>query len=254
MLACKTSSSIPQSINHLSKADGPQTEEEQAEMKKVPYAEFVGALLHLAVKTRQDIYYAVNVLSRFNANPGRKHWEALKGVLRYLKGTQTKGLIFPGAGSLTVTANVDANFAQDPDNRRSTVGMNMFMGKSLIAAKSVATKTVMASSCEAEIRGLYEGTTCATWMTKQLKFFGITEKPVVIFCDNQGTIKWALNKQRSGKMKHIDVKSFFIREKIDDHTIELQYVPTEENSADILTKVPPSEIPNNFSINKHSIL
>ena len=71
----------------LSSEQSPQTDEEKAEMSKVPYINAVGSLMYLAIMTRPDIAYAVGVLARFNSNPGKEHWKAVKHVFRYLKGT-----------------------------------------------------------------------------------------------------------------------------------------------------------------------
>lgn len=71
----------------LSQEDSPKSNEERAEMSKIPYASAVGCLIYAMVATRPDIAYAVGVVSRYIANPGKRHWEAVKGVMRYLKGT-----------------------------------------------------------------------------------------------------------------------------------------------------------------------
>ncbi|KAK1417487.1 hypothetical protein QVD17_26616 [Tagetes erecta] len=73
--------------NHfkLSKDQSPKSEDERAEMAKVPYASAVGSLMYAMVCTRPDIAHAVGVVSRFMSDPGREHWEAVKWLLRYLK-------------------------------------------------------------------------------------------------------------------------------------------------------------------------
>lgn len=71
----------------LSALMSPSTEEEQEQMKHIPYINILGAITYLAIVTRPDIAYAISVLSRFSKNPGMAHWTALKCVLCYLKGT-----------------------------------------------------------------------------------------------------------------------------------------------------------------------
>nr|GEV88633.1 retrotransposon protein, putative, Ty1-copia subclass [Tanacetum cinerariifolium] len=63
-------------------------------MSKVPYANAVGSLMYLMVCTRLDIVYAVSIVSRYLANPGKNHWEAVKWILKYLRGTANVGLIY----------------------------------------------------------------------------------------------------------------------------------------------------------------
>ena len=78
----------------LSRAMAPKTKEEEANMKKVPYQNAVGALLYLSTTTRPDIAYAVSRVARFNQNPGIQHWTAVKRIIRYLAGTRDFGIIF----------------------------------------------------------------------------------------------------------------------------------------------------------------
>ena len=84
-----------------------------------PYAEVVGSLLYLSVCTRPDIAQAVGALARHVGKPTMRHWLALKGVLRYLAGTQDYGLVFTGSKS-SLEVYCDADYAGDPDTRRST--------------------------------------------------------------------------------------------------------------------------------------
>ncbi|MCO5602704.1 hypothetical protein L7F22_056840 [Adiantum nelumboides] len=72
----------------LSKQDCPESKEEKAKMEKIPYASAVGSLMYAMIATRTDIAFAVGVVSRYMSNLGKKHWEAVKGILRYLKATK----------------------------------------------------------------------------------------------------------------------------------------------------------------------
>ncbi|RXY72301.1 hypothetical protein DD581_34115, partial [Klebsiella pneumoniae] len=85
----------------LSKQDCPVSKEEQAEMDKIPYASAVGSLMYAMIATRPDIAFAVGVVSRYMSNPGKKHWEAVKGILRYLKATKSMRICY-GSQELSV--------------------------------------------------------------------------------------------------------------------------------------------------------
>ncbi|MCO5560166.1 hypothetical protein L7F22_013773 [Adiantum nelumboides] len=98
----------------LSKADCPKSDTEKAEMAKVPYASACGSLMYAMIATRPDIAFVVGVVSRFMSNPGKKHWEAVKGVLRYLNGTKDMCIFF-GKGDLSVVGYTDVNYARDLD-------------------------------------------------------------------------------------------------------------------------------------------
>jgi hypothetical protein len=75
----------------------PKTQEDIEYMSKVPYSSTVGSLMYAMVCTRPDIAHAVGVVSRYMNNPGKEHWEAVKWILRYLRGTATHALCFEGS-------------------------------------------------------------------------------------------------------------------------------------------------------------
>ncbi|MCO5608121.1 hypothetical protein L7F22_062326 [Adiantum nelumboides] len=85
----------------LSKNDCPKSVEEKAEMAKIPYASACGSLMYAMVATRPDIAHAVGVVSKFMSNPGKKHWDAVKSILRYLSGTADRQLRY-GGGDLSI--------------------------------------------------------------------------------------------------------------------------------------------------------
>lgn len=86
----------------LTKEMSPQTEEEAKQMAAVPYQEAVGCLMYLAQCTRPDILFAVNQLSRYNTNPGPSHWQAVKHLMRYLRGTSTLKLQYSRTGNFYI--------------------------------------------------------------------------------------------------------------------------------------------------------
>ena len=97
------------------------TEDERAYMEKVPYASAIGSLMYAMVCTRPDIAHAVGVVSRFMSNPGKQHWEAVKWILRYLKGSTSSALCFRKS-DLGLQGYVDADNGGDVDSRKSTTG------------------------------------------------------------------------------------------------------------------------------------
>jgi len=101
------------------KDQSPKTELECGYMDKIPYALAIGSLMYAMVCTRPDIAHAVGVVSRYMSNPGKQHWEAVKWIMRYLKGSSKTCLTFT-AGGLKLEGFVDADLAGDVDNRKST--------------------------------------------------------------------------------------------------------------------------------------
>ncbi|CAM8947691.1 unnamed protein product [Rhodiola kirilowii] len=105
----------------LSKDQSPITEDEMKHMDKIPYASAIGSLMYAIVCTRPDIAHAVGVVSRFMSNPGRHHWEAVKWIFRYLKGSSSLSLCFRKS-ELGLQGYVDADNGRDIDSRKSTSG------------------------------------------------------------------------------------------------------------------------------------
>eukprot|EP00253_Pinus_taeda_P007026 PITA_07026 len=102
----------------------PKTQEEEEDMSRVPYASAFGSLMYVMVYTRTDIAHAMGVLSRFMSKPGKEHWTTVKRVFRYLRGTSDYGLCYQGKVGLEkvldICGFVDADWARDLDQRRST--------------------------------------------------------------------------------------------------------------------------------------
>ena len=101
-------------------------------MSKVHYTSTIGSLMYAMVYTRPDIVHAVGVVSRFMSRPGKQHWEAIKWILRYLKGSSDTSFCFTGA-SLKLQGYVDADFASDINSRNSTTGFVFTLGGTTIS-------------------------------------------------------------------------------------------------------------------------
>ena len=132
----------------------------------------------------------------------------------------------------------DASYAQDKDDRKSTGGYTFLMNGGAISWKSSKQKSVAMSSCEAEYVALSEAAKEAMWLislTMNVKKNKLLE-PLIIYEDNQSSIKIAKNPIQSEKTKHIDVRHHFIREKVAEKKIEVKYMPRSDQVADILTK------------------
>ena len=246
MGTCIPLDNIPATFNHLSSEDSPKTEKERETMRRIPYREVVGALLHLSNRTRPDIAHAVSVLTRFCHNPGPTHWTAAKQVLRYLKATSRLGLTLGGREDLYLVAYVDANYGQDSDSRRSTTGYAFLFGNAAISTKSKLQPTVATSSCEAELGALFLASSEAVWIRRLLHSVGYPcQGPTVLNEDNQAAIKYAQSREAYGRMKHIDLKYMFIREQIQKGVIALKFVKSSDNCADTFTKALPKPIMKN---------
>ncbi|KAF1318440.1 Gag-pol polyprotein, partial [Globisporangium splendens] len=207
-------------------------------MKNVPYRSAVGCLMYLMVATRPDLAAAVGVLSQFASDPCPTHWQALKRVFRYLNGTQTHGITFSANTSGELIGYSDADWAGDIDSRRSTSGYALILNGGCISWRSKKQRSVALSSTEAEYMALSEATQEAVWLKGILCEPGehSSDRPVKVFEDNQGSIALAKNPEFHKRTKHIDIRYHFVREKVEDDQVVLEYCPTEDMLADMMTK------------------
>lgn len=209
---------------------------DQDEIKKFPYQRLIGSLMYLAVSTRPDIAFAVNSLSQFNNCYTQEHWTAAKRILRYLKGTLDYGITFHKTGKPLV-GYVDADWGNNIVDRRSYSGYVFILGGAAITWEARKQRTVALSSVEAEYLALGEATKEAIFLRQFLSSLGIISKQAtVIYNDNQSSQLLVKNPAYHSRTKHIDIRHHFIRNHVNDNTVEFQYLPTAEMPADMLTK------------------
>lgn len=235
MSECKPVKIPMNASEKLSTEMSPKTDEEVAAMKDVPYQEAVGCLMYLAQCTRPDILFAVNVLSRFNQNPGPKHWIAVKHVLRYLRGSSKQKLHYKRDANLEVVGYCDADWGSDPEQRKSTSGYVFLASGGAISWSCKKQPTVALSTCEAEYMAVSAAVQEASWWRGISSLFGETQA-IQINCDNQSCIAIAKNGGYNPRTKHIDIRHHYIREALDRGVVNLAYVSTDEQIADGLTK------------------
>jgi hypothetical protein len=199
-----------------------------------PYPELVGSLLYLSNTTRPDIAQAVNALARFMQTPTTDHWEAAKGVLRYLAGTINCGLVYKRGDLIGFC---DADYAGDVNTRRSTSGWVFIFGGAAFSWSSKIQPTVAVSTAEAEYMAAAYAIKEALWLRKLFaEFRMVIYGAVTINCDNQAALCFLRDPIVSPKAKHIAVNFYFAREHVALNEVDFVYVPTASNVADIFTK------------------
>ena len=229
-----------QSLNFIQVPLSPQTQllplDDSSSQTTQPYRSLIGSLMYMMTSTRPDLTVSVSMLGQFMANPGSKHWEAGKKVVRYLKGTSGLALCFDCTGDM-ITAFSDSDWAKDPSDRKSYSGYAVFVGKCLIAWKCKKQTSVALSTAEAEYMALALVVTEVIWLRNLLSDIGFPQnKPTTVFCDNNSAIHMANNDVIGPKTKHISIRHHFLRDMISDDSIVLEYVPTADNLADFMTK------------------
>eukprot|EP00253_Pinus_taeda_P007769 PITA_07769 len=158
----------------LSAEQCPKTQEEEEDMSRVPYASAVGSLMYAMVCTRPDIAHAVGVLTRLMSKPWKEHWTAVQWVFRYLCGTSDYGLCYQGRPGLDklldIHGFVDAYWAGDLDQRRSTSGyvFNLFGGA--VSWMSNKQSIVALSTTEAEYMAATHASKEVVWLQRMFKY------------------------------------------------------------------------------------
>ncbi|RVW67710.1 Retrovirus-related Pol polyprotein from transposon TNT 1-94 [Vitis vinifera] len=197
---------------------------------KLSQSEYVKKVL-----SRPDIAYAVGVVSRFMSRPRKQHWEAVKWILRYLKGSLDTCLCFIGA-SLKLQGYVDADFAGDIDSRKSTTGFVFTLGGTTISWTSNLQKIVTLFTIEAEYVAATEAGKEMIWLHGFLDELGKKQEMGILHSDSQSAIFLAKNSAFHSKSKHIQTKYHFIRYLVEDKLVILEKICGSKNPADMLTK------------------
>jgi hypothetical protein len=219
----------------LSTAQSPATTLEIAKMRDVPYLEAVGSLMYASLGTRPDISYAVQTVSRFSKNPGLTHWDAVKRIFRYLKGTADLWLSFGVVKeNLVGYADADGSMAED---RHAISGYAFMLHGGAVSWSAKRQEVVSLSTTESEYVAVTHAAKEALWIRSLLsQLFPGKLDPTTLFSDNQSAVALAKDHQYHARTKHIDIRFHFIRYVIENGSIRLIYCPTDDMVADTLTK------------------
>ncbi|KAK1441497.1 hypothetical protein QVD17_07436 [Tagetes erecta] len=201
-----------------------------------PYRKLVGSLQYLAF-TRPDISFAVNKLSQFMHQPTQTHWQALKRLLRYLKGTIYHGLFLNKKSPLDLTAFSDSDWGGVSTAGRSTTAYIIYLGSNIISWKSARQKSVSRSSTEAEYKALANAAAELAWVENLLKELGLpVSNSPKLYCDNTGATYLCANPVYHSRMKHVALDYHFVREKVAAGTLKVHHINSTDQLADPLTK------------------
>nr|GFA40604.1 retrovirus-related Pol polyprotein from transposon TNT 1-94 [Tanacetum cinerariifolium] len=173
------------------------------------YRGMIGTLLYLTA-SRPDLQFAICMCARYQARPTEKHVHA--------------------------TAFADADHAGCQDTRRSTSGSVQFLGERLISWSSKRQKRAAVSSTEAGYIALSSCCAQILWMQSQLSDYDLVFNKIPMYCDNKSAIALCCNNVQHSRSKHIDIRYHFIKEQVEQGVVELYFVNTEYQLADLFTK------------------
>jgi histone deacetylase 1/2 len=213
------------------------------------YHSLVGGLQYLTL-TRPDISFAVNKVCQFLSQPTTVHYEAVKRILRYIKGTAFTGVFIQKTASTVLNVYTNADWASCADDRRSTGGFAIFLGPNLVSWSSRKQPTVSRSSTEAEYKALANGTAEVMWIQSVLKELGVHQsKPPVLWCDNLGATYLTANPVFHARTKHIEVDFHFVREKVAIGALDVRFIASGDQLADVFTKPVSHQLLSRFCSN-----
>ncbi|KAG6538135.1 hypothetical protein ZIOFF_003246 [Zingiber officinale] len=204
------------------------------------YRGIVGSLIYLS-HTRPDLSFLVSLLSRYMSQPTSAHLAAAKRALRYVKGTMDLGLFFPATGDNKNFTNLEGYSDSDyagAENAKSTSGYIFYLNNAPFSWSTKKQDVVAQSTAEAEYIAAALARNQCTWIRQLLSDIGFTpEAATPLMIDNQAAIAIAKDPTHFSRAKHIKVRYHALHEAIKDKEIQLIHVPTENQKADMLTKV-----------------
>lgn len=228
-----TSRRTPAEPTLLSRTDCPDTVDPESTKA---YRATVGALNWLSINTRPDITFAVHQLARFMSNPGPTHHMAIKHVMRYLAG-KPRGIRFTQSEPLDPIAYSDSDWGGDKDDRISTMGYVIFMCGGPVIWRCKKAKAVAMSSCGAEYVAMSEAARevrCIRILMSELLL--PLGPPTVLYGDNQSAIKSIYKLTNTDRLRHVDMRYHFVRDMVKEGTVDIRWIQSKENVADIMTK------------------
>ncbi len=214
-------------------------EENHLDLMEYRFRQILGKLMYLAHMTRPDISNAVRELGQQMNDPCMRHWRGIQHLLRYLGMRPNLGIPIEkeqNKSCLNLKGYADADYAADPETRKSCAGYMVFLGKTMITWSSKIEKSIVLSTTESEWTALVRGIKHANFLRGMMEELGFKQSTIPWFCDNQATIKTARTMGFNGRTKHVDVKLKFTRQKCEQGLVTLKYLPTDHQLADVLTK------------------
>ncbi|CAM6124024.1 unnamed protein product [Calypogeia fissa] len=224
-----------------------RTETKEILGPKKPYLSDIGALMYLATQSRPDIAFAVNLLACHSAMPTIRHWNGVKRVFRYLRGTTELGLFFPKHSEKLLIGYADAGYLSNPDDAKSQTGYVFLQGGTAISWKSCKQSLTATTSNHAEIIALYEATRECIWRRHLIDHINTHagrphfDKPTTLYEDNRPCVEQIVQGFIKGdRIKHIAPKFFYTHEQHGEQ-VKVKWISSKDNRADLFTKpLPPS--------------
>jgi len=211
------------------------TAELLGEVRRKRFHSFVAKTLYLGKRTRPDILVAVSFLCTRVTKATAEDEGKLDRLIQYVNATITQPLILSASEQMVVLAYVDASYGVHEDGKSHT-GAVITLGAGAIFSRSSKQRIVTKSSTEAELVAITDTLGEVVWIRRFVMEQGYYVPPVVLFQDNLSTIALCNRGGAGHRTKHIKIRNFFIKERIDDGEVTVEHLSTREMVADVLTK------------------
>jgi hypothetical protein len=203
---------------------------------KRAYAEMIGTLNFAATSTRPDLACAVSMESSHLQQPTKAHIKLARNTVSYAAATAHYGLLYRRAPELTLSAYCDASFAPSDDMRKSRSGWLALINGTPVSWKSGKQPIIAHSTAEAEYIALSDASRELMYLRRLLQELGHQfDGPATVFEDNQ-TAKLMAEEIATKRAKHVDIRYHSVRHLVDQGRITIEYCPTDDMIADLLTK------------------
>lgn len=229
----KTAASPAQKNIAVIDESSPRLSKEETEV----FHSIVAKLLYVGIRVRKDIMMAVGFLCTRVSCPTKQDQLKLKRLLEYIHGSLDLDLTIGADDLQQMQTWIDASYAIHTDMKSHTGGSISF-GTGAILSKSTKQKLNTKSSTEAELVGISEFLPTSIWTRMFMEAQGYPLSTNTLHQDNESTIKLAKNGRASaGKQsRHIDIRYFFVKDRIASENIDLVHCPTDQMLADFFTK------------------
>nr|GEW02321.1 hypothetical protein [Tanacetum cinerariifolium] len=202
---------------------------------------YVDDIIFGSTHPRSNIVHATCLCARYQAKPTEKHLKEVKRIFRYLRGTFNTGLWYTKDSGFELTGFPYADYAGCKDTLKSTSGGAQFLGKNLVSWSSKKQDCTALSTEEAEYVSLSASCAQVLWMRTQLTDYGFHLNMIPIYYDSKSAIAISYNPVQHSRTKHVAVRYHFIKEHVEKGTIELYFVKTDFQLANLFTKALPAD-------------
>jgi len=228
---------LPPGINLVDSQPMPIPPNDTKFMCDKDYRSVLGMLNHIANGTRPDIAFSVMILMHYASDPHPTHWRLVQHLLAYLKTTSNLVITYRKDGVVKPYGYSDSSYADESDTWKSSAGFVFISSGGPVSWKAKTQRRVSTSTGEAEYVGVFEAGKQAKWVCSWFyevdQYFNL---PITIYYDNDAAVALTKNFGGHTKIKHVNVKTHWIREAINLDDIIVVPIDTAENIADIFMK------------------